>query len=76
VEHTITTEMYRGLSQPNEPLEVAVSQELQQACHALGGSSGPRRQLAKQALTAALERRQQTRVDSGSPAGLTRGAVA
>jgi hypothetical protein len=70
VEHTTLAEMVRGLSQSNEPLEASAWQELQRACHALGGVGGPRRRVAKQELTAALERRQRTSVDSRSPAGL------
>lgn len=72
MQYTTPTEMDRGSSQPNEPLEASVWHELQRACHALGGARGPRRRVAKQELTAALERRQrfsEGRVEGSSPAG-------
>jgi hypothetical protein len=62
VEHTTPAEIKPGPSQPDEPAQASVWQELQRACHALAGARGPRRRVAKQELLAALERRERMSV--------------
>ena len=61
--HTTPTEMEHALSQPSESLSAPVWQDL------LGGAHGPKRRLAKQELTALLERQQGFGIEGRSPSG-------